>query len=340
MIIRPKGPQFQISLPSPEHSPPPSLVFSDGEADDEAMSSEEPIPPSRPVSIGFGGFHPIGANCPRVPTLQEILSNSAPPPWTLSAFTAHLSQNHCLENLEFVKDADRYRREFEVFRTQYADVSRSPHFQKRDEVKRLWQKIIKAYIAPNAPREVNLPSDVRDALLGLPNHSSPPSPDELNPAIKIVYDLMNESVLMSFVSELSPTRTTAPSIYEDSEPEDHRLRVRKSPSSSRRRSRSTKRKTSPMDITSHYFGEGLHHSHTVAGHRISSHNSLSTDQMMLTDDSGSLPSLTDSPMTPPTTPPSSDPGGSSPKIKSDNIWKKMARLGNKKKSNGQFSSSD
>ena len=337
MIIKPQSPQFQPSLPSPEQSPPPSLIFSDGEADDEgAMSSEENIPPSRPLSIGLGGFHPIGPYSPRVPTLQEILSNSAPPPWTLSAFTAHLSQNHCLENLEFVKDSERYHREYEKFRTDYADVSKSPHFQKRDELKRLWQRLMKAYIIPNSPREVNLPASVRDTLLQLPNQSSPPSPDALDSAVQRVYELMNESVLLSFVSELSPTRT-AVSIQEDSETDD-RLRVR-SPEGSRRRSRS-RRKTSPMfDVTSNQFGDNLYHTHTSSGTKIGSHPSPSTD-VMLTDDSGSLPSPTESPMTPPTTPPSSDPGGSSPKMKSDNIWKKMAgRLGTKKKSHGQFSSS-
>ena len=299
------------------------------------MSSEENIPSSRPASIGLGGFHPIGPYCPRVPTLQEILSNTATPPYTLSAFTAHLSQNHCLENLEFVKDAERYRKEYEIFRTQFNDVSRSPHFQKRDEVKRLWQKIIKAYIAPNAPREVNLPGDVRDALLEIPNQSTPPSPDALDAAIKRVYELMNESSLMSFVSELSPTRTTH-SIHEgDSEPED-RLRTRTGPGGTRTRSRSRRKTSRETDITSGHFGESLHHTQTLSSSRIGNHNSPSTE-MMLTDDSGSLPSPTDSPMTPPTTPPSSDPGGSSPKMKSDNIWKKMAgRLGNKKKSNSHL----
>ena len=335
MIFKPQIPQFQIPLPSPDHSSPPSLIFSDGEADDEgAMSSDENIPSSRPISLGLGGFHPVGPYCPRVPTLQEILSNSAPPPWTLSAFTAHLSQNHCLENLEFVKDAERYRKEYDLFRTQYNDVSRSPHFQKRDEVKRLWQKIIKAYIVPNAPREVNLPSDVRHALLELPNQSSPPSPDALDPAVRRVYDLMNESSLMSFVSELSPTRS-APSIHDDSEPEE-RLRARMSPGTTRARSHSRRKTSQGTDVSSAQFGEVLHHAQTLGGPQIGTHHSPSTE-MMLTDDSGSLPSPTDSPMTPPTTPPSGEPGGTSPRMKGDNIWKKMAgRLGNKKKSNSQF----
>ncbi len=54
---------------------------------------------------------------------------------------------------------------------------------------------------------------------------------------------------------------------------------------------------------------------------------------MLTDDTASLSSPTDSPMTPPTTPPSSDMGGTSPRSKGDgNTWRKMmGRLSSKNK---------
>jgi hypothetical protein len=333
MILNAYTPKFQISIPSPEHSPRSSLILSDCEADDEcAMSSEEHLS-SRPLSLTIGGLHPI-LSTSRVPTLQEILSNSAPPPWTLSAFTSHLSQNHCLENLEFVKDAERYKREYNLFRTEFSDVSRSPHFQKRDEVKKLWQKILKAYITPNAPREVNLPGDVRDALLQSPNQTSPPPPEALDPAVKRIYELMNESVLMTFINELSPTRASA-SVHEDYDEREERIRPKLSPTGTRHRSRS-RRKTSPLEVTSNQFTESLRHFSTNS--RITGSHAPSPE-LMLTDDTGSLPSPTDSPMTPPTTPPSSDLGGSSPRMKSDNTWKKMiGKLGNKKKSSSKFDS--
>jgi hypothetical protein len=47
------------------------------------------------------------------PTLDEVLANTAPAPYTLSAFMAYLSQNHCLETLEFTLDAKRYREAYE-----------------------------------------------------------------------------------------------------------------------------------------------------------------------------------------------------------------------------------
>jgi hypothetical protein len=37
-----------------------------------------------------------------------MLANAAPSPWTLGAFMQYLSENHCLEVLEFTTDASRY----------------------------------------------------------------------------------------------------------------------------------------------------------------------------------------------------------------------------------------
>jgi hypothetical protein len=41
-----------------------------------------------------------GVYLPRRPNLRDILANTSPPPWTLAAFMAYLSNNHCLETLD------------------------------------------------------------------------------------------------------------------------------------------------------------------------------------------------------------------------------------------------
>lgn len=345
MIIRKPTPTLYLSTPSPDTSPRCSTIFSDCDADDEdAMSTDENMPPSRPLSFHQAGFLPIGPYCPRVPTLHEILTNQAPPPWTLAAFTAHLHQNHCLENLEFMKDAERYRKKHEALGSVVAAAPLSPlhneQYNRVKEVRMLWQKLLDAYIVPNAPREVNLPADVRDALLSLPNHSSPPSPDELEPAVKRIYELMDESVMMTFINELSPTRATA-SINEDWEDSEERITKRASDEGPRHRSRS-RRKTSPsqsQDNTSALFNDpGLRTSQTLGNNKsvlatYISNSSTGSGDAILTDGSGSPLSPTNSPMTPPTTPPSSELGGTSPRARNDNAFRKMmGRLGSKKKS--------
>ncbi|KFY82547.1 hypothetical protein V498_08560 [Pseudogymnoascus sp. VKM F-4517 (FW-2822)] len=136
--------------------------------------------PSRPLSVAI----PAKQYCPRRPTLREVLANSAPPPWTLSAFTVYLSQNHCLETLEFTMDATLYRKHYEMLLANCGEKTIMPSTEGCEYVRMLWQKLLDAYISPDSPRKVNLPGDVRQRLLSSPNHFRPPSPQQLDTAIR------------------------------------------------------------------------------------------------------------------------------------------------------------
>lgn len=163
--------------------------------------------PSRPLSLAI----PSGPYCPRRPDLRMVLENKAPQPWTLSAFMAYLSQNHCLETLEFTMDASRYKKHYETLKEE-GNGKVVPGTDGCEYVRMLWQKLLDAYIIPNGPREVNLPSTVRDELLSLPNDYTPPAPTKLDAAVKMVYELMNESVFVPFlnsVSALTPHPSTS-----------------------------------------------------------------------------------------------------------------------------------
>jgi len=265
------------------------------------------------------------------PTLRDILSNTAPPPYTLGAFTAYLSQNHCLETLEFTMDAERYRTAHEsVLQSQPSSC-----VDGNEHVSALWQKLIRAYILPCGPREVNLPSIVRDRLLSLPVSPTPPQPSELNEAVGIVYELMNDSVLVPFLESVGMTGA------EDGEDDlfdtrsgRSRLRTPKesTPSSPDEPNRSPKSGFLPM------LNLGWSHEHA---NRSSSGEPVEG----LTDDSGSAGSPSgNEPMTPPTTPPASDWGfAASPTslhraISHSSGWKKMGeKLGLGKKSKGKHS---
>jgi hypothetical protein len=189
---------------SRETSPDCSSGLSDCEADDEGFMSSGELVPSRPSSLTFSGSH----LCSRQPTLQEVLNGTAPSPWTLSALTAYLSQNHCLETLEFTLDAKRYTTHYQGLAERHPLTPISPTSPDSDYMRMLWQKLMDAYIAPNGPREVNLPSDVRDRLLSLPCKETPPNAAELEPAVKIIYELMDESVLVPFIYSLAPVPMT------------------------------------------------------------------------------------------------------------------------------------
>lgn len=139
------------------------------------------------------------ASCP--PTLTDILLDVSPPPWTLSAFMAYLSQNHCMETLEFTLDSQRYA----AFHNQLSfEESASQRSSAAARVCEWWDKLMQVYIVPCAPREVNLPAQVRDRLLNLPSGPYPPHPDELDEAGRIIYELMNDSLLVPFLQSVAP----------------------------------------------------------------------------------------------------------------------------------------
>lgn len=349
MIGRRSSPKsLFFSTPSPELSPRCLSALSDCDADDEGAMSAEELVPSRPLSVAIPHEMIHGPYCPRRPTLSEVLSNTAPPPWTLSAFMAYLSQNHCLETLEFTMDANRYRKHYEKIAVQMAGMPMSSDYEDCEYVRMLWQRLLDAYIVPNGPREVNLPSNVRDDLLSLSHAVAPPPPESLDPAVKIVYELMDESVLVPFLNELSSLKgpQSCASSWNDSDENLHMSGSFDERSSHRSR---TRRRPSPIasatDLSHTTSTRGHHRASTTTnlspalgrGTRMTAnlgHSSSGSGDASLTDDSISGTSPGREPMTPPTTPPSSDMAGS-PRLRHDNTWKKMTdRLGWKKKSGG------
>lgn len=350
-----KPPSLHLASCSRETSPRCPSVISSCDADDEDSMSFGGSAPSRPLSVAI----PPGPYCPRRPTLQEVLSNKSTPPWTLSGFMAYLSQNHCLETLEFTMDASRYRQHYEALLEAESGGQRAAaSSEKCTYVRMLWQKLLDAYIVPNGPREVNLPSVVRDELLLLPNIDLPPAPDALEPAVKIIYELMDESVLVPFLNSVSnrgphsaTTSWTPSSESLDNHSGASFAERRRSLTPSRSR-----RESSPpdpgVDIASSFrAGQSprmSHQSHISAaigrGSRLSHHMSHSSGASSATDglsDDSSPSPFTLEPMTPPTTPPTSDAGflgispGTSPRSSfregSAAHWKKVgAKLGWKK----------
>lgn len=295
--------------------------------------------PSRPISLALSGSRP---------TLDEVLANQAPPPYTLTAFMAYLSQNHCLETLEFTMDSKRYLDNYMSVARQTNEIPIMSETPQAANLCMLWQRLLSAYIVPGAPREINLPSTVRDALLRHSNSRRPPHPETLDSAVKRMRDLMDESIFIPFLNSRASQAPPQPRRRNDEisleetgvNPGVHRRmsirHQRLSPQSSF---------VSPRSTTSGYFSyntsttsQGTHHAPSRSNTtRASPHGYTSCDSGTgnLTDDTGSIPSSpgVNEPMTPPTTPPSSD--LHSPKNRSENTWKKMGmKLGWKKRPPG------
>jgi hypothetical protein len=355
-----KPPPLHLKITSRESSPRCSSVLSDCDADDEGFMSSGEFLPSRPLSLSIPG----GPYYPPRPTLHDILSNTAPPPWTLGAFMQYLSQNHCLETLEFTMDAKRYTKHYHEMVEKHSLTPLLPQSPECEYVRMLWQKLLDAYITPNGPREVNLPSAVRDHLVSLPT-VAPPNPAELDTAVKIIFELMDESVLVPFLNSMAPSR--GPETYSmphDSTSDIHMSESRsQSPAKSRKHREDSPPSTSQRNDLSQTFSSlsprHSHQSHLTAAlgrsgaTRLSAYLSGSSsgeNPDSMTDDStdsATSPSgSTLEPMTPPNTPPTSDQGfshaspGTSPRNSHEgSSWKKMgAKLGWKKSRSSHGSS--
>lgn len=337
------------------------------------MSAHEYVPTTttttRPLSVTIPKGFAQGPYCVRRPNLSEILANTASPPWTLSAFMAYLSQNHCLETLEFTMDASRYRKHYNKMVGQNAESPVSPASEECNYVKMLWQRLLDAYIAPNGPREVNLPSDVRDGLLALSNPYVPPHPSTLDTAVAKIYELMEESVLVPFLNSLSPQSAAGYNTSEENLSHSHtrsydERTLRREVTQSSSEGPNKHRASAPSSLTTSFtnvtrnfgaaaharFASSSHHRHNPPHSVASSAAASPSDRDGLTDDSGSLssPSALGDPMTPPTTPPMSDygyppsaNGTPSPRNsrheREGSGWKRMSsKLGWKKRSSGQI----
>ncbi|KAF2771351.1 regulator of G protein signaling superfamily [Teratosphaeria nubilosa] len=289
----------------------------------------------KPLSVAIPDITDVsGPYCPRRPNLKEILNNTSPAPWTLAAFMAYLSNNHCLETLEFTMDAGRYRKHYQKMMSR-ASSNGMPPAKDREYVQALWQRLVDAYIRPNGSREVNLPSDVRDPILDLRPSELPPAPEELDSAVAKIYELMEESVLVPFLNSAYP-QTAHPTIqscpYATSEESLQGVRHDKHSSYSKRGR--IQRNSPPLHSAPAY----THYSAPALTNRKSAPSTLTTSlhraRFSSASGSGSGPGMTDdgdsttdspthdSPMTPPTSPPMSD---ASPK-RDSGMWKRLGRL--------------
>lgn len=336
-------PLFFWSTPTSTPELSPTSSSSDSSDSDEDMDPSGP----RPLSLAVSS----GAFCPMRPSLDEVLANTAPPPYTLTAFMAYLSQNHCLETLEFTLEAKRYRETYDSLSRRLGESPiTSTDGPESKHLRMLWGRLMSNYVCPGSPREINLSSEVRDGLVRLADSSTPPDPHHLDRAVKTIRDLMEESIFFPFLNSHSVSPTTVP----ESLSADESVTVASGPGLEEHagpRTRTKGKRLSPQSsagdlVTPLSSGQSprlnIPRGMAALGRpRLQVHvSSTSGDSATLTDDSGSLQSSAGEPMTPPTTPPAGESQlAHSPKSRPENPWKKMGmKLGFKKRSgNGSFS---
>ncbi|KAE8381291.1 RGS domain-containing protein [Aspergillus bertholletiae] len=143
------------------------------------------------------------------PKLDEILNDTAPVPYTLGTFIAFLAQNHCLEVLEFILEAKRYRKTYGWLEHQGPKCDEDAVHEER--LRRVWDRIIDTYIESGAPREINVPNETREELLEYTKtHDSIPPPNLLDSAVQHMHELLRDSILIPFLRSCSGTSHVQP----------------------------------------------------------------------------------------------------------------------------------
>lgn len=191
------------SPPSSRSSRPRSLTllmntFSSSSNSTITTAAQTPPPPQQPQTLPL---QQIDEEPKRVyPTLHEVLHNTSQPPYTLSSFMAFLSMMHSLETLEFLLDASRYRTIYQqTFVTPNLVSPLQSAHPDSERIKTMWLRLIDAYVRPGGSREVNLPGELRDALLRAPAQYTPPPPELLDASVNHIYNLMRDGVLAAFI---------------------------------------------------------------------------------------------------------------------------------------------
>lgn len=134
------------------------------------------------------------------PTLNEVLSDVAPPPYTISAFMTYLYENHCLETLQFTLEAKKYCETYNSLVNQADEPTVTTDSPACRHLCMLYQRLLTTYVIPGAPREVNLPYNVRSSLLQYKDLSTPPLPEALEPGVKNIHELMENSIFHLFLN--------------------------------------------------------------------------------------------------------------------------------------------
>ncbi|KAK9366917.1 RGS domain-containing protein [Lipomyces kononenkoae] len=226
----------------------------------------------------------------RMPTLDEVLSNEAVSPFSLTEFIAYLALNHCLETIEFTMDVKRYAEAYEsAVATLSPDVTKfGPENRSYDHVMLLWHRITDSYIRPDSPRELNLPASVRNDLLLLARVNVPPGPEKFAEAIAAVKELMTESVFIRFLNDAQMSVISEEPEAEAGEMVSSSLTMSGHPSSHQRRLSNLHTRAPARSVSSDIPRDQLRPEYFRAG---------SSE-----DDSGYTYSGSASPMTPPESP--------------------------------------
>jgi len=136
----------------------------------------------------------------RPPSLGEVLRGITRPPLP-SDFDFIYIVNHCIEILNFLESAKRYRENFASCEVQSDYLSWRPNCLPEVELLRWpWQSFLSAFILPRSSLEVGVSTEERVRLLAYQNTVIPPAPCPPEPIVRRLYDQLGEEIFQLFLA--------------------------------------------------------------------------------------------------------------------------------------------
>ncbi|KAI8375127.1 hypothetical protein BD560DRAFT_392775 [Blakeslea trispora] len=142
-------------------------------------------------------------------TLEVVLSNQAPSPFSLEDFSDYLKSIYCCENLLFYQATIKYRALCSLYFGDtsfgFSDTS-AQLLSKNDQshfriLKEEFDFILKEYVFNDAPQEINIPFEIRHQLLHLYQTQKLYHPDLLSPASQAVVELLRVNAFIPFATD-------------------------------------------------------------------------------------------------------------------------------------------
>ncbi|OQE20563.1 hypothetical protein PENSTE_c013G02765 [Penicillium steckii] len=136
----------------------------------------------------------------RNPDFDQIIAGNTETPFALESFVEYLSENHCIELLDFLSDTKNY---IDAYRASAPDLCLTRMTSDSRRLGKQWKILMSTYIMPGSPDELNVPEFIRVRLLDHVNVMiSPPNPTALDPAISYAHHLLTDSALLPFIQSI------------------------------------------------------------------------------------------------------------------------------------------
>jgi hypothetical protein len=132
-----------------------------------------------------------------LPTLEEVLNQTAPHPFSLHSFIEFLSQNDQLGPLEFSLEARRYRRSYFIFQELGGIGKRQYRLQ---HLSSLWQRLLVNYLTSGSPCEIQLSPQIRYTLMEYSYPGMLPPPEIIGLAVEQVHEAMQQWIFPQYLA--------------------------------------------------------------------------------------------------------------------------------------------